>query len=354
MKVLFLTRYGYEGASSRYRAIQFFPKLREIGVACDCWPLLSDGYIKARFSRKKSIGLRVAWDYIRRISKIREMEKYDVIFVEKEVFPFFPKKLELMLMRRCKKIVTDYDDAVFIPYESHGNRLVRALTSDKISGVIAASSRVIAGSGFIRRYCEKFNDNVVSIPTSIDLAKYPRTQRTPAGGGTFTVGWIGSQSTTVYLKSVEKPIDEFCRRHAATFSLIGGGDAAINIQGLRRVAWNEDSEISELDKLDVGIMPLPDTRWAQGKCAFKLIQYMGAWKPVIASPVGENVTVVQPGVNGFLASSDDDWLQHLERLREDLSLRTAMGRAGRKLVEEKYCLDVTALKLADVLRSALD
>ena len=116
--------------------------------------------------------------------------------------------------------------------------------------------------------------------------------------------------------------------------------------------WDEATETGEIGKFDVGIMPLPDNPWERGKCGFKLIQYMACGKPVVASPVGVNREIVVDGVNGFLASSHDEWVRALERLKSDPELRRTMGANGRRMVEEKYCLQVTAPRLHRLLLEA--
>jgi len=99
-------------------------------------------------------------------------------------------------------------------------------------------------------------------------------------------------------------------------------------------------------------MPLPDNPWERGKCGFKLIQYMACGKPVVASPVGVNREIVVDGVNGFLASTPKEWVEALLRLKADPELRRAMGEKGRRMVEEKYCLQVTAPRLHRILLEA--
>jgi glycosyltransferase involved in cell wall biosynthesis len=100
-------------------------------------------------------------------------------------------------------------------------------------------------------------------------------------------------------------------------------------------------------------MPLPDALWERGKCGYKLIQYMASGKPVVASPVGENVNIVSNGINGFLADSAESWRDALLVLVHDSELRRAMGLAGRSLVESKYSLKVTAPRLTKLMQEAV-
>lgn len=116
--------------------------------------------------------------------------------------------------------------------------------------------------------------------------------------------------------------------------------------------WREESEIQNIQRFDVGIMPLLDEPFERGKCGYKLIQYMACGLPVIASPVGVNGQIVEHGVTGFLVKSQDEWLQALAFLRDNPGRRREMGQAGRKKMEAEYSLQATAPKLAALLRSA--
>ena len=101
-------------------------------------------------------------------------------------------------------------------------------------------------------------------------------------------------------------------------------------------------------------MPLPETPWTRGKCAYKLIQYMACGLPVVASPVGVNCEVVEHGVNGFLAATNEEWRSAVETLMSDADLRRRMGNAGRKKVEESYSLQVWGPRVAQMLRRVAD
>ena len=120
------------------------------------------------------------------------------------------------------------------------------------------------------------------------------------------------------------------------------------------IPWNAETETKELTCFDVGIMPLPDTPWEKGKCGFKIIQYMAAGLPVIASPVGVNSEIVDHGISGFLASSTKEWVKYLGILKGDPGLRRTMGVAGRGIVEEKYSLEKVAPKLVSILKEAAE
>lgn len=118
------------------------------------------------------------------------------------------------------------------------------------------------------------------------------------------------------------------------------------------VPWSEDTEAENIAKMDVGIMPLVDGPWEKGKCGYKLIQYMASGVPVVASPVGVNVEIVNNYGCGCLAQSTDEWAASLLELLSDHEVRNTFGRAGRNAVEKRYSLQTQAPILADILKSA--
>jgi len=190
---------------------------------------------------------------------------------------------------------------------------------------------------------------VEQLPTTVDLDRY---QTAPESENTsYTIGWIGSPTTVGYLNLVQPALAEVSRNDGAQLVVVGG-HRELALSGVPTVAlpWSEESEVSDIQRFDVGIMPLRDSPWERGKCGYKLIQYMACGRPVVASPVGVNAQIVDHGVNGFLASTTDEWISALDRLR-DAPLRQRMGRAGRTKVERAYALQVTAPRLASLLLS---
>ena len=117
--------------------------------------------------------------------------------------------------------------------------------------------------------------------------------------------------------------------------------------------WTEASVVASIAACDIGIMPLLNSPWEQGKCGYKLIQYMACNLPVVASKVGANVDIVRNGENGFLAETEQEWVMALDRLLTDSDLCSKMGSAGRQRVEADYCIQKTGPKLAQLLKALL-
>ncbi len=353
MQVLLLPKYEKKAASSRYRYLQYIPYFESCGIKCTVSPLFNDEYLENKFSTGRAGIFNVLRAFVRRLISIINSDKYDLIILHCEAFPYFPPLFEKYLAFRKIKYIFDYDDAIFHNYDQHQSRLIRWLLKEKIAAAIVGAKHVIAGNKYLADYALKVNNNVDIIPTVIDLNKYPG-QYGLKPDKTFTIGWIGSPSTAKYVENIVEALSEVCRTGNCQVILIGAGKA--NLMGVRfeNIVWSEDDEIKNMQMFDVGIMPLSDGLWERGKCGFKLIQYMACGLPVVASPVGVNSELVESGRNGFLAKSTADWVHALSSLRDDKDLRQRMGEAGRKKVEEQYCLQLTVPKFVAVLQKVMD
>lgn len=351
MKVLFLTRYDRLGSSSRLRALQYLPLLRRQGIECQAVPLLGDDYVSDLYAgRAVNVG-NVMLSYLRRVRHLLGCRRYDLLWIEKELFPWLPAISEALLDLRGPPYVVDYDDAFFHRYDMHHNPLVRKLLGRNIDRVMKHAALVIAGNDYLAERAVRAGARRVEVlPTVIDLERYPVVPL-PARSG-FTIGWIGSPSTSPCLLTIQQPLQELCRAQKSRLVLVGADGRGLSELDAEIRPWSEEREAEEIRTFDVGIMPLQDRPWERGKCGYKLIQYMACGLPVVASPVGVNSRIVTHGDNGFLAASAAEWLSALTRLRDDVTLRGKMGRAGRARVEESYCLQVTAPHLGRLLASA--
>jgi len=349
MKVLLFSRYGLLGASSRVRSYQYLPYLKAHGIDVTVVPLLNDGYVKALYSGKAKPLFSIFGSYMRRLGNILNSRSFDLVWIEKELFPWLPAWMEMILSRVGIPYIVDYDDAIFHRYDMNPHGVVRALLGNKIDKIMRNANVVVAGNMYLANYAIRSGaKRVESIPTVIDLDRYSIKDRANASG--FNVGWIGSPVTAKYLNLIKPAIVQFYKEGNSSLSLVGLGQFKLDELPINIIPWSEETEVANIHNFDVGIMPLPDSPWERGKCGYKLIQYMACGKPIIASPVGVNSEIVEHGVNGFLAGSRKEWLEALTVLRDDHGLRKKMGAAGRKMVEEKYCIQVTAPKILSIMK----
>jgi glycosyltransferase involved in cell wall biosynthesis len=353
MKVLLLSRYGQLGASSRLRSYQYLAYLESQGFRITVAPFFKDEYLE-RFYAGHGKSLRYALaGYGRRIASLMGLRTFDLIWIEAEALPWLPAWVETVMGRAGIPYVVDYDDAIFHRYDRHANPVVRKILGDKIDRVMRHSKAVIAGSEYLAERATKAGAaRVALIPTSIDLNRYPLNPTDT--DAVFTIGWIGSPTTAQYLRNLNDVFSAVARDYPIRLKVVGAQTAHVWLAGfdVEYRDWSEQTEVDEILSFHVGIMPLSDTPWEKGKCGYKLIQYMGCHKPVVASPVGTNLKIVEPGINGFLPSTESEWKTALLELLRNPDLRARLGRAGRAIVEREYCTAVNGPKLANVLSAA--
>jgi glycosyltransferase involved in cell wall biosynthesis len=295
--------------------------------------------------------------YSHRIFSLCRKHRYELLWIEKEALPWVPAWLERLLLGEATYVL-DYDDAIFHNYDLHRSRWVRHLYGKKLDGLMARARLVVAGNRYLAERARSAGARWVEVvPTVIDLERYPAPaieengSSRPARSATdpLRVVWIGSPSTLLYLQSIAAPLQCLATRVPFVLRVIGGGPLTIPGVDVEVIDWTEDTEVKNIRGGDVGVMPLYDSPWERGKCGYKLIQYMACGLPVVASAVGVNPEIVTEGENGFLATSDDDWVKHLTELLQNKRLRQRMGAEGRSLVERKYCIQQTGPRLTQLL-----
>ncbi|NWF90909.1 MAG: glycosyltransferase family 4 protein [Ignavibacteriaceae bacterium] len=350
MKILALTRYSKHGASSRYRFFQFFPYLINNGFSIQVEPLLGDNYIRYLYLKSPLPFFNILYSYFKRVYFLLNRNQFDLIWLQQEAFPWIPAWFENKLIKSKIPLVVDYDDAFFHRYDLNSSGAVRFLLGSKIDSVMGLADCVIVGNSYLADRAKKSGSKKIEIlPTVVDLTKYP--YRNQFEKEFITLGWIGSPSTAKYLKSIEHSLRIISEDKRIKIVLVGSGNVDLHGINFTVKEWNESTEVEEIQKFDIGIMPLLDTPWEKGKCGFKLIQYMASVKPVIASPVGVNVKIVNNGVNGFLAKDSSEWVNFVNILKSDFNLRMNMGLAGRKIVESSFSLEKIAPQLSAIFRN---
>ena len=270
--------------------------------------------------------------------------KYDLIIIEKEIIPFFPPILEYFLKVNHIPYFVDFDDAIFHNYDKNKKKIIRLMLKNKIPYVIKWSKLVIVGSHYLREFASRYNSNILFLPTVVNIYNY-KTQLKRTKSNEFIIGWIGSPTTSHYIVSIIEELIRFCSNHNAKINLIGFDRKLLKNKRsgfINFINWNEDSEINELNKISVGIMPLDDSEWAKGKCGFKLIQYMACSKPVVASAVGENNIIIDHGINGYLVKEKKDWYKYLKKIYNNPNLAKQMGEENFRKINNKYSLHVTS------------
>ena len=350
MKVLYLTKYSRKAASSRLRSFQYIPLLKADGLNITVRSFFDDIYLENLYQGKKQNSFKIVTYYLSRVFLLFTIAEYDIIVIEKELFPYFFSWFERLLKLLGVKYIVDFDDAIFHNYDLNKNRFVRFLFKNKINAVMKNSECVVAGNSYL--YTKAIHSNakkVVIIPTVIDTKNY--NVKTNYQSDKIIIGWIGSPSTFKYVKSLFPLFVELTEKYNCKIHIVGAKEEKERwSKNIEYIEWTEVTEIENIKTFDIGIMPLDYSPWELGKCSYKLIQYMGCGIPVVASPVGMNKEVVEDGINGYLAKNDIEWKEQLVKLIQNPSLRESFGKNGRVKVEENYSLEVNYPKLLSILQ----
>lgn len=354
LRLLGLVPYPLDTApGQRYRIEQWAPYLRELGIEVTLLPFASDALGRALYQRGAYVfkGRQMLRCLLGRVEHVWRAGNYDVVFLHREASLIGPAWLERLTRVRQSRFVYDFDDAVWLPYVSPRNRYLSFLKAPWKTAILCRlAAAVTVGSEYLASYARRFNTRVTVVPSTVSLRRY-RPRPVQYRPGPPTIGWTGSHSSVQYLSIVEASLRRIAKRHRFRFVVVGAEDLRMPGVEIECRPWRSLSEVDDLLDLDIGIMPLPDEPWTRGKCAMKAIQYMGIGIPAVVSPVGANRDVVQNGVNGFLADSEDEWVGTLDRLLSDHDLRARLGRAARRTVEERFSAEVQAPRVAQVIRS---
>lgn len=352
-KILFLVPYPVSKApSQRFRVESFFSEIEKAGLHFSVHPFL-DQKTGSLLYRKGHVFLKtwgIIKGFIRRsITVFFKVPFYQYVFIHRESAPLGPPIFEWIIARVYrKKIIYDFDDAIWIPNTSFANQFINWLKAFwKVKYICKWSYKISVGNDYLYNYAIQFNKNVIKIPTSIDIKNgidriYKNHEEE------LNVGWTGSHSTLKYLDEVVPAINELQRDFNFKFLVIADKNPLLSMKNFEFIPWNINSETNDLLKFDVGIMPLLADVWSEGKCGFKLIQYFACGIPAIASPVGVNKIIIEEGVNGFLCTTQEEWKLSLEKLLRNGQMRQRMGMEGRKKIEKEYSIQSQASKFIEL------
>jgi glycosyltransferase involved in cell wall biosynthesis len=345
IRVLGLALYGPLAASHRYRLSQYVPGLASMGIDLQIRHLLGDDYLRARFSGGAIPITSILRAGLARFEDLWHQNNYDIAMLHCELIPLMPGWLERAMIR--KPYLYDLDDAFYLKYRIGRMQLTNPWLGRKFDTIMAGASAVTAGNHVLAEYARQHNDKTCYLPTVVDTTHYlPMTDSSRSE--VFTVGWIGSPFTARYLSELVEPLSAMGQEGPVRFIVIGGKAPKIPNVSVVELDWHQHTELDLINSFDVGTMPLTDDEWARGKCAFKLIQYMACAVPVIASPVGANVDVVNAEC-GLLASTLQEWIDALRLLRDKPATRAKMGEAGRTRIVQHYSLHQNLPVLAGVI-----
>lgn len=348
--MLFIVPYPINTApSQRLKFEQYFGYFEDNGVEITFSSFVTPSFRKILYENGFIIRkiYYTIWGYLNRVKDIIRARNFDIIYLHLEAAPFGPPIFEYILSLMNKPIIYDIDDVVYLPHVSKANKFIIFLKSpSKISKIMELSSHIIVVTRYLKQYAERYNKNVTLIPSTVDTDKY--FIKNGNVNRKVCIGWTGSHSTSGYLLLLENVLKRVSEEYDVRIKVIG--DRRFRIDGLNIDAkdWSSDTEVEDIQDIDIGVYPLPKNEWVMGKGGLKAIQYMGVGIPVVCTRIGEVVHFVEDGVNGFLADSDEEWIEKISKLIRDSDLRKKMGFAARKTVEDKFSVKVNAYKYIDI------
>ncbi len=340
MKILFLVPYPIgKSPSQRFRFEQYFSALSSRGFTWSVQSFLSDAgwnVIYRKGNNVRKVAATVA-GFLRRIRALFIAGQYEFIFIHREATPLGPPFIEWVLARVLRKrIIYDFDDAIWLTDKTAESRLEKLLRwRSKVGAIITWSYRVSCGNEYLCQYARRYSANVVLNPTTIDTNYHKPAS--VSHRSKLTIGWTGTHSTMKYLAEVATSLQAIARANDVDFLLISNDTTVPTyLPASTAIKWSKESEIEDLQRMDIGIMPLPNDEWSMGKCGFKALQYMALGIPAVVSPVGVNTTIVTNEINGLVCHTEEEWINALQRLIADPALRSRLGAAGRQKVLENY------------------
>lgn len=345
MKILFLAPYPpKESPSQRYRFEHYLPYLTEKDIDYQYHSFLDISTWTIFFSPgqagKKIAG--VILGFLRRSLLMLKIGRFDFVYVHREAAPLGPPVFEWLIAKIYRKrMIYDFDDAIWIPAASEFNRFATSIKwFSKVSTICRWSYKITPGNDFLAAFARRYNPRVEIIPTVVDTERvhqFTQDQSTDHP----VIGWTGTFSTLKYLDLILPVLQRLEERYEFTFLVIADRDPALPLKRYRFVKWDKRREAEDLLQMHIGVMPLDDNDYAKGKCGFKAIQYMALGIPAVVSPVGVNSIIVDDRLNGFICDSAEDWEKRLEELLLHSQLRQEMGKEARKKIELNYSVKAT-------------
>jgi glycosyltransferase involved in cell wall biosynthesis len=290
--------------------------------------------------------------YVERLKLLSRLDEYDAVFVYREAALLGPAFLEKRIAKR-KPIIYQLDDPLFVPYRSPSNGYLSYLKFfGKVKEIVRLSTVVIVNSTQIRGFAEQYNSSLWQIPSIVDTSKFvyePFTENPER----VCVGWSGSPTTLKNIRLIERPLQELSRAGNCDIYFIGGEDLGLADVRYTAQKWNAATEVEDLRRMHVGLVPLPENAWNKYKFIMKTAQYMALGIVPVGTPMASNTEVIRHGENGFLAANDNEWLELLNTLIADDKLRNEMSARAAADARAKYSLEANRTKIIEAFRAAV-
>lgn len=361
MKVLALMPALYNTSpGQRFRLEQWAKYLEKDGFDFTFLPFEDDAlhqsiYQAGQYAKKAQLMIQA---FIRRLEILTKTQNFDLVFIYREAAAIGPAIIERLIAKQRLPIVYDFDDPIWMSYHSPTNGFFSYLKCpSKTATICRLATRVMVGNSLLAEYANQYSDHVNIVPSTLDIKDYPpkdyflvdRQEDKPV-----TLVWTGSHSTLPFLAEIKTLLQELAGKYSFRLSVISHTDT-YQMEGVTTISkrWNAATEAIDLHDADIGLAPFPNTGWTPWRCHGKILQYMAVGIPTIASPIGIIPDYIQDGVNGFLANSDQEWIEKISLLMESPSLRKKMGQAARETIKQRYSAEVWVPTIKEIFASVV-
>lgn len=353
-KIIYFTKYTKVGPSSRYRTFQYLKYIND-EFKTEVYPLFDDSYLNNLYQGKRINLFRIFSYYFKRIHiVIQNLNKNNIFYIEYELLPYFPPLIEFILKVFRIKYILDYDDAIFHNYDKNNNFIIRFFFKNKIKKIAKKASYIITGSEYLSTYFKQINKNVIEIPTSISIDFYSKKHIKNSKHNNIVIGWIGSKTTSKNLIKIKESIEYISRNYSnVTFNFCGFEESLLSYfknSNIKLTKWSEENEFKFLNQIDIGIMPLENNYFNNGKCGFKLIQYMAMKKPTISTPLLTNKNINKNNKN-LHANENSEWIEKIETFLENPNFYTKVGEENFDIIKKYYSIESNYEKYIKLFKS---
>ncbi len=338
--IFFIVPYPFgEAPSQRFRFEQYLTFLEENGYKIHIHPFLNDSTWKTLYQEgntlKKIAG--ISGSFWRRFLLLFQLRRANHIYIHREAAQLGPPIFEWIIAKVLRrKFIYDFDDAIWLPNYSDTNARFQRLKSYwKVNYCMKWADKITAGNAYLANYAKQYNSNVQIIPTTIDTIHH-HNRVSNQSTEKPTIGWTGTHTTMHYLEEILPIIIDLENDFSFDFLIISNEPPRFELTSLKFIKWSKETEIEDLAKITIGIMPLKQDIWSEGKCGFKGLQYMALEIATVLAPIGVNKTIIEDSKNGFLAENLAEWKEKLTVLLENEAKRIQLGKAGKRTIDERF------------------
>jgi len=338
----------------RLKYEQYFQYFRENGFDVTVKPFMSNRFWNIVYKRGYIVE-KIFWTlygYVKRITLMPFLPFYDGVYLFLNVTPLGLPILEGLYIKLNPTVIYDIDDLVFLGNTSKVNKIVSLLKRpEKYTYLMQQAKHVIVCTPYLENFVLEKNKHVTDISSTINTNTYVSVN-TYSNDKKLVIGWSGSHSTLKYFYLLKNVLLELRKQYDFKVLIFGVQECSIDGLDIEVVPFHETLEVPTLQRLDIGLYPLPlNEQWVYGKSGLKALQYMALGIPTIATSIGANLRIMENNVSGILVTSEEEWFTAIEKLLKDSQMRKQIGLNGNRKVVEEYSIHVNKDAYLKILQS---